>query len=100
MQKLFKSSVLVIFLLVVQVINAQGDIRKQNTVDSANQPVVHVKHKKSRAYGPIFKKIQAHQQEVALLDILSSDENADFNCSAGFCTVSYTHLTLPTTSRV
>ncbi len=26
-----------------------------------------------------------HEQQLSLLDIISSDEGADFNCSGGFC---------------
>ena len=60
----------------------------------------------------------SHTHHISLMDIITSDEGADFNCSGGFCmdrshfhkkgltlkrqlfdyfiTVSYTHLTLPT----
>ncbi|WP_128755279.1 hypothetical protein [Aquimarina sediminis] len=36
-------------------------------------------------YSTIFEVEHNHINEVALLDIISSDEGADFNCSGGFC---------------
>ncbi|WP_025741426.1 hypothetical protein [Aquimarina pacifica] len=105
MQKFPKSFVLIVFLLIFNFVNSQS-----TSFDSVNNLALYTTASEDIETFELFVKEgfsydndeihlnedyvhhsdaaahnHDHNHDVVMLDIISSDEGADFNCSGGFC---------------
>ncbi len=96
MSKSLHSLNLLAFLLIVSVMHSQSSIEDNhfNPVESTFHTAEidsYVLENNDSSKKKVFSYIQEdhahhdHKDELSLLDIISSDEGADFNCSGGFC---------------
>ncbi|MEW7291588.1 hypothetical protein [Aquimarina sp. 2304DJ70-9] len=99
MSKSLHSLTLLVFLLIFNFISSQSsfadnhfshktDIFYSTDVESNLEDSHTTSNKKVFSY--IFKTEDAHldhdhNDDLSLLDVISSDESSDFNCSGGFC---------------
>ncbi|SEK23551.1 hypothetical protein SAMN04487910_0036 [Aquimarina amphilecti] len=103
MTKLLRPALLFVFVLCSFNIQAQEDILKETiiqfnsdmtTFDFSIPHENEITHdKKVFSYECVFENANhnhanhevLHSEDIALIDIITSDEGTDFNCSGGFC---------------
>ncbi|GAA4272109.1 hypothetical protein U6A24_11430 [Aquimarina gracilis] len=106
MTKLLHSSFLLVFFLITHLGNAQlesehvyhaehHDLEFLSDAENLNFETLGEANEKDFSYISDINKEELqylyldydndHDEELALIDIISSDEGTDFNCSGGFC---------------
>ncbi len=104
MIKLLHSPILLVFLLIAVIGTAQSSPTNTNFSISYDTDDIYTDHsifsakdlclnKKDFSYNTVSKddkhdflhKNHRHTHELSILDVISSDEGTDFNCSGGFC---------------
>ncbi len=100
MAKFLHYSLLLSFMLITNLVSSQSTIinhyhcEQENIFSSlSDQPILTQNHvfTKKKVFSYVFNTIKTenhhfgHDHEITLLDVILSDEGADFNCSGGFC---------------